>query len=149
MKKSLRDLTVMLMAVSMVVSLLVFAPAALAVGPDSIPWGEYAAVPSGSAFNSFQGTERAPYICCEPDFSGKLSYDEFAVDFRADYLPIGNYLCVNTWDFDDHGLLSRYSSVRRDYDGVAGYAGFQRNYEGKPLSFWRCGIPIATTTEAI
>ena len=135
MKKTLRMLTVMLLTVSMVVS----APLALAVGPNDIPWGDYAAVPSGSAFGSFQGTERAPYICFEPDFSGKLSYDEFAVDFRADHLPIGTYVCVNNWDFDDYGLLRRYRSVKRDYSGVAGYAGFQRLSDGRTfiiLTVW-------------
>lgn len=99
-------------------------------GPNYIPWGDYAAVSDWSAFSSFTGSQRAPYICCEPDFSGRVSANEFAVDFRADYLPIGTYLCVNNWDFDDHGLLQRYSSVRRDYSGVAGYAGFQRGYDG-------------------
>ena len=118
---------------------LLIVPTALADGPDYIPWDAYAAVPSGSVFSSFSGTQRAPYICCEPDFSRKLSYHEFAVDFRADYLPIGTYLCVNNWDFDDHGLLQRYSHVRRDYQGVAGYAGFQRLSDGSTciiLTVW-------------
>ena len=98
--------------------------------PDSIPWGSVVSLPGESEIRAYRGTQRAPYVCCEPVFSKMRTYTEFSVDFRADHLPKGTYLCVNNWDFDDSGLRKRYESVKRDYNGVAGYAGFQRHYDG-------------------
>ena len=98
--------------------------------PDSIKWSSYMSVPSVSERKAYAGTLRAPYITCEPVFSGVSTFYEFSVDFRADYLPNGTYLCVDNWDFYNPGLSRRYKTVKRDYNGVAGYAGFQKAQDG-------------------
>ena len=102
---------------------------AFASPPDSIPWTKMLTIPVESEIRAFRGSMRAPYICCEPEFSGVKTYVEYAVDFRADYAPPGTYLCVSNWSFDDSSLLKRFASVRRDYDGVAGYCGFQKRHD--------------------
>ena len=126
MKKTICLSAIMLAAISC----FFYSSNVLASIPDQVPWDYYMSIPGSSEISSYFGTERAPYITCEPVFYGMNTYDEFSVDFRADHLPDGTYLCVNNFDFDNSGLLSRYSSVRRDYNGVAGYAGFQKGLNG-------------------
>ncbi len=126
MKRCRLLITVFLMAIVMMGS----SGVGHAAVPNYIPWSNHVSIPDANDIYAYQGTQRAPYICCEPTFNGVKTYDEFSVDFRCDYAPPGTYLCVNTWDFDDYGLRSRYASVKRDYSGVAGYAGFQKFDDG-------------------
>ena len=89
-----------------------------------LPWPSKIKLPSKSELNDFSTSERSPYIVCRPQFSAD-TFSEFAVDFRADYLPRGTYLSVCNWDMTMDTLKSQYSNVWREYSGVAAYAGFQ------------------------
>ena len=51
-------------------------------------------------------------------------------DYDIIILPNGTYLCVNNWDFYNPGMTRRYNTVKRDYNCVAGYAGFQKGLDG-------------------
>lgn len=124
MKHGICRLSALLMALALI------AAPALAEAPGSIAWNKVISLPSASEIQAFRGTARAPYICCQPEFSGVTAFYEFSVDFRADHLPRGTYLCVSNFGFNDAGLLKRYASVKRDYEGVAGYAGFQKYEDG-------------------
>lgn len=101
---------------------------------ENMPWSDYMRLPSQSEINSFNASGRAPYIVCAPQFSGSKGYVEYAVDFRADYLPNGTYLAVCNFDIDYSSLLSRYKTVSRDYNGVGAYCGFQRGYNGEGIA---------------
>ena len=115
----------------MLAALLVSSTVCEAAVPNKIDWGATVNLPSSKSIKAHKGRKRAPYICCEPVFKDKSTYVEYSVDFRADHLPKGTYLCVNNFDFDPTSLLERYRSIRRDYSGVAGYAGFQRDLSGR------------------
>ena len=81
---------------------------------------------------------RSPYICGWME-TGEQSYTEYSIDFKADYLPCGTYCCLANFDLDYSGLKKTYKDIRTDYNGVAGYAGFQRLENGNYvsiLSFW-------------
>ena len=88
-------------------------------------WDDRIDFPSASEISAYQATDGAPCVICWPTFPDCSEYSEYAVDFRAEYLPKGTYLAVCTWDMDVSALKSRYQSVYRDYSGVAAYAGFQ------------------------
>ena len=99
-----------------------------------IRWNEYMKLPSQSEMSSHTATGRAPYIVCTPSFSGTDGYTDYAVDFRADYLPVGTYLAVCNFDIDNGSLLKQYASVSRDYYGVGAYCGFQKLYDGSGIA---------------
>lgn len=123
MKKKFIFITVFL-------SLLTYLPYALAVSP-SMNWSSVMNLPSESEIRSHVSTGRAPYIVVRPDFRTSHGFSEYAVDFRADYVPIGTYVCVCNFELDMSALKKKYTSVSRDYPGVGGYAGFQRGYDDK------------------
>ena len=100
----------------------------------TIRWSEYMSLPSQSETSSHRATGRAPYIVCTPSFSGTDGYTDYAVDFRADYLPIGTYLATCSFDIDNSCLLKQYASVSRDYYGVGAYCGFQKAYDGSGIA---------------
>ena len=87
-------------------------------------WGSRMNLPTDAEIRAFRTGSRSPYIVCRPSF-GVGRYGEYAVDFRADYLPRGTYLCGCNFDLDYGSLTGRYSRLWRDYNGVAAYAGFQ------------------------
>lgn len=102
-------------------------------------WSGVMDIPAIDEATGFQTTERSPYIGCHPSFDRSDSFTAFAVDFRADFLPPGTYLCGCQFDLDLGELQSRYANVYRDYNGVAGYAGFQVLEDGSHvaiLSIW-------------
>ncbi len=106
-----------------------------ALGESStIRWSDYMKLPSQSEMNRHQATGRAPYIVCTPSFSGTDGYTDYAVDFRADYLPNGTYLATCNFDIDNRTLLKKYKSVWRDYNGVGAYCGFQKAYDGSGIA---------------
>ena len=84
--------------------------------------------------DDFVPTGRSPYIVCRPVFPDTGDYTEYAVDFRVDRQPTGTYLCLCNWDMDLSSLRRRYSSVYREYSGVAAYAGFQVIDDGTKLA---------------
>ena len=82
--------------------------------------------------------ERSPYICGWME-TGSQSYKEYAIDFKADYLPCGTYCCLANFDLDYSGLKKHFRNIHTEYNGVAGYAGFQRLENGNYvsiMSFW-------------
>ena len=89
-------------------------------------------------YNS-SSTERSPYVGAFMDAAGSGQYTEFAVDFKADYLPTGTYCCLAQMDFDHSSLLKQYQSVRTEYQSISFYAGFQCNLNGRMnsiLAIW-------------
>ena len=97
-------------------------------------WATRMSLPTADETLSYSAYERSPYLVCRPDFEGARGYCEYAVDFRADALPRGTYLCVCNWDMDLSGLRSRYADVHREYEGVAAYAGFQVLEDGSHVA---------------
>ena len=102
-------------------------------------WGDTIRFPGKGAFDNYTPTERAPYVSVEMDLSRIGAFTDYAVDFRSEYQGRTTYLCVCNWDTDLSGLRSQYKKVYRDYDGVAGYAGFQVCADGTHvaiMSIW-------------
>ncbi|MBQ6594490.1 MAG: DUF3472 domain-containing protein [Clostridia bacterium] len=97
-------------------------------------WDAEIGLPGRAAVNDFRPVGRSPYISVHPDLSAAEGFTEYAVDFRADHQPTGTYLCCCNWDMDTGSLRERYPSVARDYEGVAGYAGFQVRGDGVKLA---------------
>ena len=96
----------------------------VSLAQDSLNWSSYMPLPSRNEQLNYRTTQRSPYIVCRPDF-GDTKFTEYAVDFRAEHLPWGTYLAVGNWDMGSNQLKKKYKSVKRDYNGVAGYCGFQ------------------------
>lgn len=120
-----------------------FAPAATPAAvydPAALSrWSGVMDIPSADEIADFQTTERSPYISCFPTFEGGDGFTEVTVDFQADFLPPGTYICTCQFDLDMSELQSQYANVYREYSGVAGYAGFQVLEDGSHvaiLSIW-------------
>ena len=119
-----------LFSLALFLSVLALLPSALAVEPE-ISWARVMDLPVPIEISAHKATGRAPYIAGRPVFDGVDGFTDYVVDFRADHLPIGTYLCVCNFDLDTSSLRKRYASVSRDYPGVAGYCGFQRDLTGR------------------
>ena len=115
-------------------------------------WSECMNIPSASEISYGETQGRSPYIGFYPDMSVVNNrFTEYSVDFCADCLPNGTYVCIGTFDMDKSDLESRYSSVYADYPNNAGYAGFQVLPDGTHcaiLSLWDtyCSDGSSTTT---
>ena len=94
-------------------------------------WEHCMRFPTKDEIANHQATGRAPYIVCRPIFADSTGFSDYAVDFRADYLPQGTYLCTCNFDINTSCLLDKYAYVSRDYPGVGAYCGFQRGVDGK------------------
>ena len=82
---------------------------------------------------------RSPYLAAWINYSDCKQFKEYYVRFKADYLPCGTYCCLGNFDLDYSSLLKKYKSVKTEYSGVAGYAGFQSLEDGRRaaiMSFW-------------
>ncbi len=123
MKKLLSLLMILILCLSMI--------SGAFAASSKISWSSYMDLPSKKEMKSHKANGRAPYIVGTPEFEGSGNWTDYVVDFRADHLPKGTYLCVCTFDLDTSPLLKKYKSVSRDYPGVGGYCGFQRGYDGK------------------
>ena len=104
-------------------------------------WAAYMTLPDSAEVNAFNvaSTNRSPYLTATADTSGCRRFTQYAVDFRAEYLPTGTYCCLANFDLDYSSLLTAYTEYNTAYNGVAGYAGFQRNLDGRMnsiMSFW-------------
>ena len=97
-------------------------------------WGSRLTLPSAADVLSYKTNDRSPYIVCWPEFAGCDAYTEYAVDFRAEFLPRGTYLSVCSWNMDLSSLKRSYASVTRDADWVAAYAGFQVLGDGRHVA---------------
>ena len=68
-----------------------------------------------------------------------VKYSEYKVEPEAEYLPEGTYCCLGNWQMDYSWLEEQGMTVRTEYDGVHGYAGFQRKHGDDMeaiMSFW-------------
>lgn len=85
-------------------------------------------------------TDRAPYVAGWMKTGGRGRYTEFAIDFKADYVPHYTYCSLANFYLDYSSLNSQYARVHTN--GICGYAGFQYLGPGKSetpvgiLSFW-------------
>ena len=100
-------------------------------------WNKEIRMPSASEISAFSSSSRSPYIAVYPEFPS-AGFNEYAVDFRADYLPRGTYLSVLNWGMTPGSLSKTYSRIRDDGNPLA-YAGFQVHDNGTHaaiLSVW-------------
>lgn len=109
--------------------------------PDaSLGWQSLMAFPSSDEISDHNASnsDLAPYI------AGWLSTDslgrfvEYAIDFKADYVPDYTYCSLANFYLDYSALNDQY--VKVEQDSIGGYAGFQHGISGKSpnsiLSFW-------------
>lgn len=123
----MKKLFSLLIALTLCVSMI---SGAFAASTD-VSWSSHMELPSQQEMSGHSANDRAPYIVGVPEFGGSGKWTDYVVDFRADHLPKGTYLCVCNFDLDTSPLLKKFASVSRDYPGVGGYCGFQRGYDGK------------------
>ena len=123
MKKLISLLNVLILCICLI-------PGAFTSSPY-VSWSSYMDLPTQQEMSSHTAYDRAPYVVGRPEFGGSGKWADYVVDFRADHLPNGTYLCVCNFDLDTSPLLKKYKSVSRDYPGVGGYCGFQTGYDGK------------------
>jgi len=128
------------------------------VDPLSVPterdWGASLSLPTLEEIQSYNAVafQRSPYLAgwlLAEDVGGFVDY--FA-DFRAEYLPCGTFCCLGQFDLDYSSLEAEYASVRQEYGGVAGYAGFQRLSDGSMkaiLSLWDVFCTSASGDETV
>lgn len=106
-----------------------------------IDWGSVFQLPSADEIAAYQNpnNSRSPYICGWLSIPADVKYSEYKVEFKADYLPEGTYCCLGNWQMDYSWLEEQGITVRTEYDGVHGYAGFQRKHGDDMeaiMSFW-------------
>ena len=104
-------------------------------------WSACMTLPDNAAVEAFNAVSnnRSPYVTATADTSVCTRFTQYAIDFRADYLPTGTYCCLANFDLDYSALRQSYADYRMDYPGVAGYAGLQRGTNGRTnsiMSFW-------------
>lgn len=105
-------------------------------------WANRMTLPTNKQMNTFQATDRSPYIVCWPQFEQTTGYTQYAVDFKADSQPRGTYVNIGNWWMDTTSLQKKYKSVTTD-DGDqpgAAYAGFQVLEDGRKvaiMSVWK------------
>lgn len=84
-------------------------------------------------------TSRSPYIVGWLKTGGMGRFTQFAIDFKADFLPEYTYCSLCNFYLDYSSLSNTYSKIYSQV-GLSGYAGFQRgdSVESKVgiLSFW-------------
>lgn len=106
------------------------------------PWYEIMKFPTREEIDNYNSTSsnRSPYIQAWLDTDIAGNFTEFAIDFRADYLPTGTYCSLASFHIDYSPLEQKGCKVSR-YPGISGYAGFQRNHidparYNSIISFW-------------
>lgn len=152
MKRLVSAILIMLMVFSAAVCTPAYADkgSAKVVGRD---WGKLMTLPSEKAIAAFNKTskERSPYIAAWMDTGSVGSFTQIAVDFKADYLPLGTYCSLASFDLDYSALNAQYRIVKTNH--VAGYAGFQRNTEANRynaiMSFWEVNCYEASYKKTI
>lgn len=117
-------------------------------------WGKLMALPDREEIRAWnaQATMRSPYLCGWIDTDGVDGFADWFVDFRAEYLPVATYCCLANFDLDYSALTKTYDRVWLDYEGVAGYAGFQRTQDGRYkaiMSLWDVHCADASGAETV
>lgn len=108
---------------------------------QSMNWQEVFSFPSTAQISQYdkQSTRRSPYLTGWFHIPAQTRYTEYQVDFRVGHLPKGSYYSLGNFSMDHSALERKYASVRTEYSGVNGYAGFQRIDDGRTvsiMSFW-------------
>ena len=105
----------------------------------SLGWQSLMAFPSASEISDHNATSSdiAPYIDGWMATGSLGRFTEYAIDFKADYVPDYTYCCLGNFYLDYSSLYSQYTQVQVD---VSGYAGFQQTSPGKMpnsiMAFW-------------
>lgn len=99
---------------------------------------------------------RSPYLCAWLDTNIEGNFSQFAIDFKADYLPSGTYCSLANFYLNYGSLKEEDCKISRDTQ-ISGYAGFQRQQNGDVynsiLSLWNVyceysnGIEDQTNTQ--
>ncbi len=108
---------------------------------EAMDWQQVFDFPSAeeSLLYNEQSASLAPYIAGWLKIPQRKRYTEYMIDFKAEYLPEATYCCLSSWKMDYSSLEKEYVSVRTEYEGVQGYAGFQSLLDGERvsiMSFW-------------
>lgn len=83
-------------------------------------------------------TVRSPYLYGWQEIGKNQRYTEYAIDFKADFVPKATYCALVNLELDLSPLKKKYKNVRTEYQGVNLYAGFQRRWEDYAtiMSLW-------------
>lgn len=106
-----------------------------------INWTELIDFPSAGEIADYNRMSKdcAPYVVGWMKTGGMGRYTQFAIDFKADYVPYYTYCSLANFDLDYLSLNRQYVRVHTD-GHICGYAGFQFRGPGKSpagvLSFW-------------
>lgn len=104
-------------------------------------WQEIMNFPSRQEIDNYNRTSnsRSPYICAWLDTNIEGNFSQFAIDFKADYLPSGTYCSLANFHFEYGSLNGEGCTISRDTQ-ISGYTGFQRQPDGTRynsiLSLW-------------
>lgn len=106
-------------------------------------WDEIMRFPSLERINYINKTSRcrSPYLTAWLDTNIEGGFSQYAVDFKADYLPYQTYCSLGNFFIDYSSLRDKYKSVDNG-GGISAYCGFQRiNKPNSPeyigiLSIW-------------
>jgi len=95
---------------------------------QSRDWNQIMPLPGEQEINAHNNSSstRSPYVTGYYNFSGS-HYSQFAVDFKADYIPKYTYLCPVSWWMDTSCVKKNYKSID---SSRSAYAGFQYGDHG-------------------
>lgn len=101
---------------------------------ESRNWGEIMTFPSRDIIDNYNisSTQRSPYIWAWLATNVVQNYTQYAIDFKADYLPPATYCSMANFYLDYSSLYDKYAEVTVEgggkSGGIYGYAGLQRQY---------------------
>lgn len=117
------------------------APATPTLDPNAMDWSKTIEWPTAEEIAECNKAAKdiSPYLAAWMKTGDVGRYTEYAIDFKADYLPDYTYCCLANFMLDYSALNSQYAKVNTD-GGIAGYAGFQRLGPDQDhvaiMSFW-------------
>ncbi len=95
---------------------------------DMRNWDDIITIPSQDDIYKINNRSKckSPYLTAVLHSNTEDAFSQYSIDFKADYLPIETYWCLNCFDLDYESLLKKY--VKVDNGGHhSGYAGLQRS----------------------
>ena len=94
-------------------------------------WEKRMAFPTEEEIESHYGNNptRAPYVAAWMAAGSAGRFDQYVIDFKADFVPDYTYCCLANFILDYSALNDQYASVSSD-GGINGYAGFQYRKPG-------------------
>ena len=106
---------------------------------ENLDWHKITKLPSVNEISAYTNPKnlRSPYRSVWLDIPNNVRYNEYMVDFKADYLPKGTYCSLANWYMDYSSIEAKYKKV--EISGISAYAGFQNIHNGKKMaimSFW-------------